>query len=134
MTYERILKNSMAEYEQKLRSLMLPKLRQVLEAAQPGDEVPFIGDKVQSPQYDDYQEYRDALPERVLRALYCKEWFRHEAPAWAQPLLLRSEECIAVYNLPGEPRLGRRSLVAHYSQYMRGLGWHIERAQPFEWR
>jgi hypothetical protein len=130
--YDRLLATALREYERKVRSLMLPKLVAVLAAAQPGDEVPFIGDKIQSPKYDDYQEYRDGLPERVIRAVIAQKWFEFEAPLWAQPLLLKREECTAVFSSFDEPPLGRRNLVARYSLDLRSSGWDIKWAQPFE--
>jgi hypothetical protein len=129
MSYDRILKNSMTAYEAKLRAVLLPRLTQVLETLQPGDEIPIIGDVVESPPID----YRENLADRIIRAAVARAWFKYEAPRWAWPLPISQEEIVARLNVhEGSRPFGRHQLVAEYGRHLRGLAWHIERARPFE--
>ena len=69
----------------------------------------------------------------MIRAVRAKFWFEKEAAPWAQPLLLRDDECRACFNLgPGDHR--RDIARGEYGLYLRSLGWRYERAQSFEVR
>jgi hypothetical protein len=127
--YERVLKNSLAAYEHRLRDTLYPKLEQVLPTLQPGDTIPIIGDVVESPPLN----YRENLADRIVRAAVARAWFRFEAPKWGPPLPISQQEIIARLNTrEGNRHPGRHQLVAQYGKHLRDLGWHIERAMPFE--
>jgi hypothetical protein len=71
------------------------------------------------------------LKAREVRALLCQKWFEDEAPKWAQPLPLRYDRMIILLN-QFDGTNWRPRLVSEYAQMLRMLGWHFERAQPFE--
>jgi hypothetical protein len=91
-------------------------------------EVPVIGGE-----YDPHapREQHADLVGSVCRALVAKSWFEHEAPRWAQPLPLKFDDCIALFNGPNRGNR-RLHLVGEYGKHLRGMDWEIQRAQPFE--
>src|SRR5262249_35642169 len=66
--------------------------------------------------------------QRVVRARCAQHWFEWEAPRWAQPLPPRPKDYEALYNQPNR----RLTPVARYAESLRGMGWHLEHATPFE--
>ena len=120
--YDRLLKSAMREYERQV-------VRQVEDAFKdlPLDarDLPWIG--------GDRYGYCDRPTQKqvVIRALVAKEWFRHEAPEWAQPLPLKFEDCVMRFNGPNQGSR-RGYLVGQYGLSLRGIGWQLQHAVPFE--
>jgi hypothetical protein len=120
--YARILKSAMAEFEDQV-------VRQV-EAAFEGlpldaRELPWIG--------GDRYAYCDRATQKqaAVRALVARQWFEFESPRWAWPLPLSVEDCVARFN--GVNRGSRRGyLVGQYGISLRGMGWQLQHAVPFE--
>ena len=50
---------------------------------------------------------------------------------WAQPLLLKAEDCYAMFNGPHQGKR-RPSLRGQYGLMLREMWWDVERARPFE--
>lgn|SRR5262245_43711138 len=123
--YDRLLKTSLQEFEHKVTR----EVNELFEAAHalPDEicEIPFIGGTY-SPHAP--QEQLTPLKQRVVRARCCQHWFTFEAPLWAQPLPLRLKDCRALYNQPNR----RLMPVGEYGEMLRSMGWHFERALPFE--
>jgi hypothetical protein len=124
--YDRLLETVMREFEREVEQVVERKFAHVFAALQAGEEVEIP--VIRRP--EEYWE-RDDLQARVVRALCCRKWFEFEGPRWAQPLPLKEDDCIALFNLP-EPRWGRHWLVGEYGRHLRRLGWHYQRAIPFE--
>src|SRR5262249_10517998 len=61
-----------------------------------------------------------------------RKWFEFEAPAWAQPLPLTLEDCLARSNMPGYSTVSREFLAGQYGLKLRGYEWHLDRAPRFE--
>jgi hypothetical protein len=121
--YDRMLKACMAEYEAVIKERVEREFGPIFDREQPGDEIPIIGGEFPP------LEYRDEdLKQKAIRALCAVRWFELEAPLWAQPLPLRQEEFEAVNRLPDQ----RRRPVAFYGRILRGQGWNLKYAQPFE--
>jgi hypothetical protein len=64
---------------------------------------------------------------KARRALAAQAWHATTGPSWAQPLLLREEECeSAIYNeCPGV------KLWGYFGRSVRWNDWNIERHPPF---
>jgi hypothetical protein len=121
MTYDELLKISMAEFERSIEH----QVARVFDAL-PNDtrETPWTGEEF-------FPCQRADLKRRAIRALCAQKWFTHEAPAWAQPLPLRFEDCIALFN--GVNQGNRRPrLVGEYGIALRAMGWNLQHAVPFE--
>jgi hypothetical protein len=130
----------MAAYERKVHDLAEPRIAARLAAIRPGDEIPIIGGEFvdyellakQEPhiEFPSRQEYCANLQGMITRAMAARRWFELEAPAWAQPLPLKEEDCIAYFDEPAQ--CGRRRLVGRYGMRMRSAWWHRENVLPFE--
>jgi hypothetical protein len=123
--YDRLLKNSMQEFERKVER----EVDELFEAARAlpdgACEVPWIGGT-----YFPHAPREELAPlkQRVVRARCAQHWFEFEAPRWAQPLPLRLKDCRALYNQPNR----RLMPVGKYGEVLRAMDWHYERASPFE--
>jgi hypothetical protein len=95
-------------------------------------KAPITGEEIY---YDAPPEHQTQLEERAVRAVLAKKWFAEcEAPPWALALgglPLSPEEIVALRNgvHQGKPRPG---MLAGYGQHLRGAGWMLEYALPFE--
>jgi hypothetical protein len=129
--YDRLLATVMREFEREVEQMVAGKYAQVFAALRAGEEVeiPVIGGALPPPEYRT-PEYYDELQAEIIQALRSQKWFTFEAPAWAQPLPLRREDCEALGDTPD--RWGRDWLRGEYGQHLRSLSWHYERAIPFE--
>ena len=88
-------------------------------------------DEMRGYEYSPHGPRDPELEELVVRALCACKWFEGEAAPWAQPLPLTQKDCVACFNLgPGDHR--RAVARGEYGLYLRGLGWHYQRARPFE--
>jgi hypothetical protein len=68
----------------------------------------------------------------AVTALCALRWFETEAPIWAQPLLLKAEECYPLLNNHPCGRHRRAFLRGSYGMHARSMSWNIERMTPFE--
>jgi hypothetical protein len=119
--YDRLLKTAMREFKREVE--VEQQVERAFERAlQLGEEIPWIGDAFPPP------EYRGGLKERVIRALCARRWFEFEAPKWAQPLPLKLNDCHRLFNQPNR----RLVPVGKYGIRLRGMGWDLQRAPPFE--
>jgi hypothetical protein len=123
--YNWLLKKSLLEFKRKVE-LEVDEVFEALHTfADETCEIPWIGGTYPpcTP-----QEQLVPLKQRVVRARCAQFWFEFEAPRWAQPLPLRLKDCQALYNQPNH----RLRPVGEYGELLRALGWHLERAKPFE--
>jgi hypothetical protein len=83
--------------------------------------IPFIGGRYELRKHDEHMA-------KVHRALAAQAWHAMTGPSWAQPLLLREEECeSAIHNeCPGV------KLWGYFGRSMRWNDWNIERHPPFD--
>jgi hypothetical protein len=74
---------------------------------------------------------RAVQKEVVLQALRAVRWAESELPPWMLPLLLKAEDCVALFNGPHQGDR-RSALRGEYGLELRSLWWDISRARPFE--
>ena len=133
--YDRLLETCVREFQRVIERVV----EREFEAARvlPDDvvEVPWIGGWPHGPPgtYNPHapRDELAALKQRVIRALCAQRWFEEEAPKWAQPLPLRFDECVALFNGPNAGKR-RPGLVGEYGQYLGWMGWKLQHAQRFE--
>jgi|SRR5262249_25899891 len=123
--YSQLLKKSLLEFRRKVEHEVDEVFEALCALADDVYEIPWIGGTYppRAP-----REKLVPLKQRVVRARCAQCWFEFEAPRWAQPLPLRLKDCQALYNQPNR----RLRPVGEYGELLRALGWHLERARPFE--
>ena len=74
---------------------------------------------------------RTKQKQTAVAALNAVRWAEFELPPWMLPLLLKAEDCVALFNGPhqGDRRSGLRG---EYCLELRSMWWDIPRLRPFE--
>jgi hypothetical protein len=129
-TYDRMLASNLRDFESNIEQTVERLFVRWHEAIEAGDEteIPVIGGELPPPA----AEYYDELQAKIVRALCAQKWSEFETPHWINPLPLKEEDCIALLNIPEAQRWDRHWLRSQYGRHLRSLGWHYERAVPFE--
>jgi hypothetical protein len=122
-SYDRILKTAMREVEHEI----VAQVERAFEGL-PDDvrELPIIGGWP----FPDWE--RAEQKQTAIAALRAKCWFKLEAPLWAQPLLLKAEECYPLLDNHPNSKNYRALLRGSYGLYLRHKWWDLAHAQPFE--
>jgi hypothetical protein len=105
-------------------------VKREFEAALQGGarEVPIIGGELAPP--EEPAERAEQM-RWVVRAILARKWAESELPPWMLPLPLSADACYDLFN--GVNQGNRRCrLRGEYGLYLRGMGWEIEHADPFE--
>jgi hypothetical protein len=137
--YDRLLQTAMREFESGIIRLVEREFEALRALPDDVAAIPFIGEMpYTNEQFNPHAPAEElaALKALVAQALRAQKWFEFEAPAWAQPLPLRFEECVQLNRLYGDgvgPDWTRRfGLISRYAQDLRSLRWRYERMLPFE--
>ena len=120
--YQRLLEASLRELER----VVVHQVESEFEALPDNDsELPWIGGEPFC-----YCE-RATQKNVVIAALLARKWFESEAPRWAQPLPLKFEDCIALFNGPHRGNF-RSRMVGEYGIVLRSMRWNLQRIPKFE--
>jgi hypothetical protein len=116
------------EFEAGVRRLVEREFAAVQALPSDVAEAPFTGDRFNPHDVTAVTAHK----QRAIRALLAQRWFEDEVPrSWGLSLPLKMNDCQALFN--GRHQGQQRSwLVGQYGIHLRGAGWDLRYAVPFE--
>jgi hypothetical protein len=131
--WDKLLGVSAAVFAARAALIVERELEAAVEAARARSEETFVAPHIEDAfALPGTPEEHDAFKARIVRALLAQKGFAEcEAPPWAGTLPITEDGIVALLNGANEGKR-RPYLVVEYGRTLRALGWHIERAMPFE--
>ena len=124
--YDRLLKTCLHEIEHMIERQVERAFETVpAETAIDDRKLPWIGPWP-------YICSRAEQKQLVIAALTARQWFKIEGPLWAQPLLLKAEDCYATFGNHIRGPDYRAVLRGRFGMHAREKSWDIERMTRFE--
>jgi hypothetical protein len=123
-SYDRLLETALREVDDKITAMVDRAFAGL--ADDPDAPLPWIGV---------FPQRRSVQKQMVTAALRARVWFKFEAPLWAQPLLLKAEDCQALFKRPhGDDYRANRgaALRGDYGLHAREVWWDLKNMRPFE--